>query len=118
MSKSHPEGWTEDTNKSELLYDGNRYKAKWIICGWCDGSGKTTNPSIDSHGISSEEFAEDPDFRDDYFAGRYDICCTECDGRGKKLFPTTPDGIKQYKGSLDFEYQCRAEIAAERRMGC
>jgi len=118
MSKAHPEGWTENPEMGLLNYEELSFKAKWIICGWCEGSGKTTNPSIDSHGISAEEFAEDPDFRNDYFAGRYDICCSECDGRGKKLFPATPEGVKEYKESLNFEYQMRAEIEAERRMGC
>jgi hypothetical protein len=118
MSNKHPEGWSEVPEKGLLIYEDQYFKAKWIICGWCEGSGQTTNPSIDSHGISSEEFAEDPDFHRDYFAGKYDVGCGECNGSGKKLFPETPEGIKQYSDSLNFEYQMQAEINAERRMGC
>jgi len=50
------------------------------VCGNCRGSGKTVNPSIDASGLTSEDFAEDPDFRDDYFGGTYDIVCAECSG--------------------------------------
>ena len=30
--------------------------ARFEVCHTCDGKGKHVNPSIDSHGISSEEF--------------------------------------------------------------
>lgn len=52
-----------------------------IVCPICEGKGKYVNPSIDSHGISAEEFEEDPDFDESYFRGDYDIICTCCDGR-------------------------------------
>jgi hypothetical protein len=52
----------------------------FVVCSTCDGKGSHVNPSVDSHGISSEEFAEDPDFREEYLAGRYDVPCYECQG--------------------------------------
>jgi hypothetical protein len=39
------------------------------------------NPAIDCHGISAEEFAEDPDFAESYAAGEYDQTCNKCQGR-------------------------------------
>lgn len=55
-------------------------RIEFEVCGTCDGRGTHVNPSIDSHGLSREDFDADPDFRDDYFAGRYDVACAECKG--------------------------------------
>jgi len=54
---------------------------KWEVCGTCNGAGSHVNPSIDSNGLSAEDFADDPDFEHDYFSGAYDIPCNECGGR-------------------------------------
>ncbi len=54
--------------------------AKFEVCTRCEGAGTHTNPSIDGHGISPEEFAEDPDFEESYFRGDYDVTCSVCDG--------------------------------------
>lgn len=43
---------------------------KMEVCESCHGTSKHVNPSIDAHGISPEEFDEDPDFAEDYFEGR------------------------------------------------
>lgn len=55
-------------------------KSKWIICPVCLGEGSTVDPAIDCHGISAEEFREDPDFAEEYFAGTYDVVCAGCEG--------------------------------------
>lgn len=60
-----------------------RQTDKWIICPACRGEGKGVNPSIDAHGLTAEDFADDPDFADDYCGGTYDVCCAACDGSGK-----------------------------------
>ena len=54
---------------------------RFEVCGTCDGKGTHVNPSIDAGGLSQEDFAEDPDFAEDYFSGRYDEICYECNGR-------------------------------------
>lgn len=56
---------------------------KWIICPGCRGEGTCVNPNIDAHGLTREDFDEDPDFADDYFSGRYDVSCGACGGSGK-----------------------------------
>ena len=58
-------------------------KPKWIICPVCDGDGTTVNPAIDANGISAEDFVADPDFRDDYMSGVFNITCRACGGAGK-----------------------------------
>lgn len=57
--------------------------AKWKICPVCRGDGKTVNPNIDAHGLTANDFAEDPDFAENYFRGNYDIECAACKGSGK-----------------------------------
>lgn len=53
-----------------------------IICPTCNGNGKHVNPSIDGNGISaSDECWQDEGFEEDYFQGRYDVTCHECNGR-------------------------------------
>lgn len=51
------------------------------VCCTCHGCGVVVNPDIDRHGLSREDFAEDPDFAEDYFSGVYNITCPECCGR-------------------------------------
>lgn len=62
--------------------------ARYEVCDLCEGKGKHVNPSIDSHGISLEDFDDDPDFGEDYFSGRYDVLCAQC--CGEKITPV-PD---------------------------
>jgi hypothetical protein len=56
-------------------------KDPWIICPVCEGEGKTVNPNIDANGLTAEDFNEDPDFREDYMSGVYDITCAACGGQ-------------------------------------
>jgi len=55
-------------------------KDPWIVCPVCDGEGTTVNPDIDANGLTAEDFNEDPDFREDYMSGVYDITCAACLG--------------------------------------
>jgi len=55
------------------------------VCSGCEGEGKHVNPSVDEHGITAEEFAEDPDFLEAYFSGVYDVECHTC--HGKRVVP-------------------------------
>jgi hypothetical protein len=56
-------------------------KKEWILCPVCRGEGKTVNPNIDAHGLTREDFAEDPDFAEGYWSGMYDITCRGCNGQ-------------------------------------
>jgi hypothetical protein len=51
------------------------------VCSRCGGEGKHTNPAIDGNGLSESDFDGDPDFKEAYFAGAYDILCTVCKGK-------------------------------------
>ncbi len=119
----HPWGWSEEgdflVHNSDDSEEGKtKYPAKRIVCTCCDGRGSTVDPSIDSNGISQDEFDEDPDFQERYFSGGFDIICPHCEGNNVVLYPATEEGEKAYLASQKSEYAYHAECAAERRMGC
>lgn len=51
-----------------------------IVCPKCRGNGTHVNPSVDGHGLTAEDFADDPDFAESYFSGVFDVVCKRCDG--------------------------------------
>ena len=92
------------------------------VCPTCRGNGVHVNPSIDSHGLSAEDFASDPDFSQDYFSGTYNQTCNECHGLrvidvvdvdscDPKLY-----GLYEEQTQADHEFQSMCDY--ERRMGC
>lgn len=97
-----------------------------IICPTCEGRGSYVNPSIDSNGLTREDFDEDPFFEEDYLSGIYDVVCKECRGHGLsfEISPNTTysDIINktiEYINKYDIDsYYYALEVAAERRMGC
>jgi hypothetical protein len=66
-----------------------------MVCPVCRGEGKTVNPDIDSHGLTFEDFAEDPDFAESYRQGVYDITCRGCDGL-RVVEPSRIDELQQH----------------------
>ncbi len=117
--RSHyPSGIKEDHERQVLIVeteDGDEeYKAEYQVCPDCDGKGKYVNPAIDSHGLSTEDFAEDPDFQEDYFGGIYDITCRSCKGRRVILAPTTDEGKAAVAEIIQEAREYQMEVAAER----
>ena len=99
-----------------------RFPAKFVVCGGCGGKGQHVNRAIDAHGISPEEFAEDPDFEEAYFGGLYDVSCDTC--HGQRVEPVVdenaakPEDLKRLYAWEQGEADYAAECAAEARMGC
>lgn len=95
--------------------------AKYEVCDNCQGRGTTVDPAIDGNGLSGEEFAEDPDFAEDYFGGHYDVQCRECKGNRVKLHADwdkmTPEQRDAYEEYCKWRRSDRLERDAERRMG-
>lgn len=95
-------------------------ESPWMICPACSGDGHCVNPNIDSHGLTAEDFAEDPDFAEDYRNGTYDVRCEACKGSGKireshlevlhehaedrKLAAQENGDYESYRGAGDFRY--------------
>jgi hypothetical protein len=71
--------WWEEDGRS-LPESFNVKPAPFVVCPTCQGYGKHVNPAIDSHGLTSEDFDNDPDFADAYWSGGYDVVCGGCDG--------------------------------------
>lgn len=97
---------------------------KKIVCPTCNGKGTHVNPSIDAHGLSREDFDEDPDFARDYMSGVYDVSCYECRGNNVvdaldegALKRSNPELLKEWREWLDSAYETEAVYASERRMG-
>lgn len=100
------------------------FPARFAVCGLCDGRGAHVNPSIDAHGITAEEFYDDPDFAEEYHRGTYDVPCYRC--HGKRVEPVIDESNldPEQKANLKRLHECQrdmaeyyAECAAERRMG-
>ena len=117
----HREGPIVSVEEFTELYGWKPSSIK-IVCPTCRGEGSHVNPAIDSHGISSEEFAEDPDFEAAYFGGLYDVTCHECEGKNVvddvDLSALTEEQLEEWREYVQGVYEWRAEIAAERRAGC
>lgn len=83
-----------------------RIPSRKEVCWACDGEGSIVNPAIDGNGIStdSEEWA-DPDFREAYMSGAYDVMCPECKGRNVIDVPNevlaSEDMIAKYEYHLE-----------------
>lgn len=118
---------TQGPAKTDFIFempDGTEVEIPtcWGVCPVCDGRGKHVNPSIDAGGLSADAFADDPDFRDDYMHGVYDVQCSHCGGRTTVKVPNL-DALPAEQRA-EYDQQCRddAEHEAERRaefiMGC
>jgi hypothetical protein len=94
----------------------------YVVCPTCRGKGTHVNPSVDAGGLSPRDFADDDEFRDDYFAGIYDVPCYEC--KGERVIPEPVKNDATYeiitalaeRASEDALYESERE--SERRMGC
>lgn len=99
--------------------DGNEVELPWAweICGRCEGHG-TSSAYLGA--FTGEQLRDDPEFAEDYFAGRYDRPCEKCGGHGKvktvvwaKL---TRKQKSEWRAEQEAERACRAEERAERLM--
>ncbi len=99
--------------------------AKFEVCNLCSGTGSHVNPSIDSGGLSSDDFYDDPDFAEDYCSGRHDVTCYECGGQ--RVTPEIDMGrldafqkevLKELEQRAQDDADYEALVASEIRAGC
>lgn len=83
------------------------FPCRFVVCDTCGGKGSHVNPSIDAHGITQEEFDEDPEFRENYFSGAYDVPCYEC--HGKRVVPEIDEESLTVDQRQDYECVVRKE---------
>lgn len=102
-----------DENDNEL-----RVGAHYEVCGTCRGNGSHVHRGIDGHGLTADDFAEDPDFGEAYYSGAYDVPCEECDGQRVVLVANEDDtNFSVYQEVQQAEYEYQAELAHARRYG-
>ena len=102
------------------------FPARCEVCSTCGGRGSHVNPDVDGHGITADEFAEDPGFQEQYSRGTYDVPCYGCGGR--RVVPVidrdaaAAEGLGAYLQAYDQQQEelaeCYAQQLAERRAGC
>lgn len=99
--------------KLKLYEDDEGYEvevpAKYEVCPRCEGKGTHVNPSIDGNGLSSEDFDQDPDFREDYMSGVYDVACHECDG--KRVILVADEQLMTAEQKVQWQQWCESEWA-------
>lgn len=111
--------WSEDeTTFIETVVLPSKFEVCWL----CHGEGKHVNPAIDHNGVSADKFDDDPDFRDAYFSGVYDVPCNEC--HGKRVVKALdrkrcdPAHLKAYDEYKEQERMYAYEQMCEQRAGC
>jgi len=90
---------------------------KMVVCTTCDGRGNYVNPNIDSHGLSQDDFDQDPEFFEHYHSGTYDIRCEHCQGQNVIPWPISRKHIRWAKEWLKGMDEWMAESQAERDVG-
>lgn len=126
------ERWWESVDKGKMratitlwseAKDGGSYEEsievpiEFVVCTLCEGKGTHVNPSIDSHGLTRDDFLEDPEFAEDYFRGVYDIPCNLCSGSNVIPKCSDPKIQKIIDEARQERQQHHLEVEAERRMG-
>lgn len=115
--------WSKDGN---IEFTDVLLPSKRVVCPQCDGTGKHVNPAIDGHGLSADDFAEDPDFAESYFSGVCDVRCETCNGNNvidevdEEMCKTRLSwwkGLIRYYNALRHESDARMESYYERSAG-
>ena len=101
-----PDGGPHQT----LLTEGD---VEWVICDRCRGDGMLGGyPGV----YTSDDFADDPDFYEDYMNHRR--CCEDCDGTGKlKALTVEAEERPEVQEWLKDWYDTEAIYDMERRCG-
>lgn len=90
---------------------------RYEVCDLCNGRGTHVNSSIDSNGLTSEDFDQDDDFREDYFSGAYDVPCCQC--HGNKVTPkydearAKPDVKEKMRAYNEYRQEFAQEIVSD-----
>jgi hypothetical protein len=106
LEESIVEMLIEDEQRPEDFDGVITVNSKFVVCPLCRGTGKHVNPSIDCNGLTAEDFDEDPDFREEYMNGTYDVTCNECGGKNVVPELEFPPDVQE---RIDAINQSRAE---------
>lgn len=97
-----------------------RTVTKNALCPRCDGEGKRALHGIALTGSDLAEMG-DPDFMENYMAGRYDTTCDDCNGEKVVRVPNeealTPEQLQAWRKWLRDVRSANAESLMEMRAG-
>jgi len=86
------------------------------VCSTCDGQGRHTNPAIDAHGITEDEWGQwDSEEQEFYMSGGYDVECHECAGKRVVPVPAEARMTDEQKDALEFATDRQYERLADYR---
>jgi len=76
------------------------FPMKFVVCPTCNGKGTHVNPSIDAHGITSDEWDRDWSYEDRemYMSGFYNVPCYGCNG--KRVMPEINTDLYRFSEEL------------------
>ena len=111
---SHPAFTDENGKEIVFSLDG-----KMVVCPRCNGTGSLVRDDIDDSRLV-DSYHEDGDMEglERYFAGAFDVTCTQCKGKNVVAEPVLDDEMaKEINDWHQAEYEYQRECDAERRMG-
>lgn len=85
--------------------------ARFEVCDRCEGRGTHVNPAVDGNGLSQEDFDGDPDLRENYFGGMYDVSCEDCGGKRVVLVPDEKNADSETKKLIEAHHNRQREAA-------
>jgi hypothetical protein len=118
--------WREDADGDEVEATHD-LPAKFVACYECEGEGSTYLgwSNRDQPVYTSEDLADDPEWAEDMFAGRYDRPCPTCKGERVMLIVNEDaltdedaEAWESYQEEQESEAYYDAIAEAERRFGC
>lgn len=96
--------------------------AQKAVCPTCDGEGTTLCDPLRGVAFSPEQMHDDPDFRENYFGGAYDVACDQCSGNkivleaDPEFFNALPETIREdFERKISNDRRHEAEVESERR---
>ena len=102
--------YSDETDEDEEV----EVPVKFEVCSVCRGKGSHVNPSIDSGGLTAEDFAENPGFKEDYFGGVYDVTCYGCGGQRVEPVVDNDKLDEKMKVRMNEFFDNLSELEAER----
>lgn len=107
--------WSQEDAEGEPMVI--KVECEFEVCPTCNGRGSYVNPNIDRHGLTQEDFDEDPEFFEEYQSGMYDLECGHCQGMRVIPIPLDKDMLKRIRQEEMEMEAYYAEVQAEINFG-
>ena len=113
--------WIDEKGEYCETQEDGEFPATYEVCSVCQGKGTYVNPNIDRYGLTGEDFAEAPEFHEDYVSGMYDVTCQQCKGRRVDMVidydRADPKDTELYDEYMEDFWRHQLELRSERMYG-